>query len=430
MTPARSVPRRPPLRPALLGALAMLSLLACSRGPDAEFVASVPWALVGARVVLDSHTHTRFSDGALQPADLAAKAFENGCTALAITDHGDPSERAATPEYFDQVDAIRTRYPSMVVFAGLEWNIPQYAGREHITVLLAPTLERQVLPEFKSRFESKTASAEEALGWLAQRVERPEDVALIYNHPSRLDADADENFRDFLQWQAQGGLLVGFEGGPGHQAKPSPGDYRGRFRTQDRWDPVVAQAGGTWDRLLDGGHRVWGALAVSDYHNDDGDHAPCSFARTHLRVAQKDPRGVLEALRAGSFWAGHGGVLDDLAFVALHPALPLPAAAGETVRVRASGPMPVFRVAFSRGPAGRGVPLRVDIVGNGLSGRPERVAGGEVAAEGDAFDWTPPALVAGGDGRSAYFRARVTATSAAGETLVAYTNPIRIVLSR
>jgi hypothetical protein len=86
--------------------------LACSRGPDAEFVTSVPWALAGgARIVLDSHTHTRFSDGSLDPAALAVKAFEGGCTALAITDHGDPAVRAATPEYFAAVDAIRPVIP-------------------------------------------------------------------------------------------------------------------------------------------------------------------------------------------------------------------------------------------------------------------------------------------------------------------------------
>ena len=415
------------IKVSLLAALAAISLLGCSRHTEAEFVTSVPWALTGAGVVLDSHTHTRFSDGALQPMQLAEKAFANGCTAFAVTDHGALFVRAATPEYFAEVDAIRAAFPGMIVFAGIEWNIPPYLGREHVTVLLEASLERRVLPEFKSRFEEESAAVEDALQWLAAQTGRPENVALIYNHPSRLDLDPEENYRDYLKWHAQQDLFIGFEGGPGHQKSNPPDIYRGRIRTRDRWDPVVADIGGTWDRLLDQGHRVWGALAVSDYHNDQ-DFEPCAFARTHLRVPQKDQRGVLQALRAGSFWAGHGRVLDDLVFTASHSALNRPATAGETVRLGAPSSVPAFRVAFTRGPAGADLPLAVEIIGNGVSGIPDSVARGEVGAGVDTFDWTPKGLVAGEDGRSAYFRARVTARSPAGDVLVAYTNPIRILV--
>jgi hypothetical protein len=411
----------------LFAAMASMSLLGCSRGPEAEFALSVPWALTGGRVVLDSHTHTVFSDGALPPMQLAEKAVENGCTAIAITDHGDLSVRAATPEYFDEVDAIRAKFPKMIVFAGLEWNIPPYLGREHVTVLLEPSRERQILPEFKARFEEKSAAVDVALQWLAAQTGGPENVALIYNHPSRLDSDSDENYRDYTKWQAQQDLFIGFEGGPGHQKSEPPGDYRGAIRTRDRWDPVVAEIGGTWDRLLDQGRSVWGALAVSDYHSDR-DFAPCEFARTYLRIPQKDHRGILQALRAGSFWAGHGRVLDDLAFIAVHPALGLPATVGETVRLNTSSFMFAFRVALKRGPAGADLPLTVEIIGNGVSGKPESVARGVVGARANTFDWTPTALVTGEDGRSAYFRARVTAQSPSGDVLVAYTNPIRILV--
>lgn len=405
--------------------LAANALVACSRGPDAEFQKAVPWALAGGvRVVLDSHTHTRFSDGSLQPPALAAKAVENGCTALAITDHGDLSERAATPEYFAEIDSVRARYPDMTVFAGLEWNIPPYDGREHVTVLVDPALERRVLPEFKARFEAKSAQVEEALRWLVQQVSDPAHAALIYNHPSRRDTDPDENYRDYVQWQEEQGLFVGLEGGPGHQKADHPGDYRGRFTTRNRWDPAVADIGGTWDRLLDAGHSVWGAIAVSDYHGAM-DYAPCEFARTHLRAPKRDAQGILQALRAGSFWAGHGRVLDDLVFIAVHPALPLPATAGETVRLRASATPPVFRVSFVRGVGGTGIPIDVEVIGNGISGKPEKVSGGTVSIDRNAFDWSPGKLAPGGDGRSAYFRARVIARLPSGEALVAYTNPIR-----
>lgn len=41
--------------------------------------------------MIDLHTHTTFSDGELIPAELARRAAKAGYTALAITDHADPS---------------------------------------------------------------------------------------------------------------------------------------------------------------------------------------------------------------------------------------------------------------------------------------------------------------------------------------------------
>ena len=193
-----------------------------------------------------------------------------------------------------------------------------------------------MLPEFKTKFEDKSVKAEDALTWLAQQAGSRDAVALLYAHPSRGGADPAEKLSDFPRWQAAQGLFAGFEGGPGHQKLPSPGDYQSQLKTIARWDPVVAEIGGTWDRLLDAGHSTWAALAVSDYHHPDKDFPPCSFARTHLRVPQPDYRGVLLALRAGSFWADHGHILEDLAFVAVHESLPMPATPGETIALAPS----------------------------------------------------------------------------------------------
>ena len=390
---------------------------------------SVPWGLLGPKVVLDSHAHTLFSDGALAPQALAAMAVLNGCSALAITDHGDLQTKAATPDYFAQIEAARRQFPDLILFAGLEWNIPPYGGREHVNLLLEPSLERSVLPEFKSRFEGEKASAGDALRWLAQQVPDRDRVALIYNHPSRLDLDPEENERDYLTWHEAGGLFIGFEGGPGHQKAASAGDYRGRFRTEAHWDPVVAQVGGTWDRLLDAGYSVWGALAVSDYHNADLDHPPCAFARTHLRVPQRDHSGVLFAVRAGSFWGDHGGALTDFDFLLLHPDLLVPATPGEVVRAASSAKVKL-RVKIRRGPGAQGRPVTIELIGNGIAGNPQRVASRELSAAEDTFDWEPAKLVAGSDKKSAYFRARVVVQDSAGGVLMAYSNPIRILLRR
>ncbi len=41
--------------------------------------------------MIDLHTHTFFSDGTLCPAELMQRAAEKGFTAIALTDHADPS---------------------------------------------------------------------------------------------------------------------------------------------------------------------------------------------------------------------------------------------------------------------------------------------------------------------------------------------------
>jgi len=413
-----------------LAAISLAILVAsCSRAPDAAFVVSVPWGLMGRTVVIDTHTHTHFSDGARSPEELALMAAENGCDAIAITDHSDPALRAATPEYFEAIDRARERVPSLLIFAGVEWNIPPYAKREHVNVLLDPTLERKVLPTFKERFEGTTATASDALEWLAAQAGRRESVALIYNHPSRLDPDERENLEDLKRWQATGSLFIGFEGGPGHQKVPSPGDYKGVRRTESRWDPVVADVGGTWDALLDAGHIVWGALAVSDYHNDQLDFAPCEFARTKMRVPQLDHQGILAGLRSGSFWGAHGRIVDDLAFVAVHPDLGVPGSPGEIIGL-SGRTMPVLRVKIQRGPDTRARPLRVEIIGNGISGKPERAAARDLPPGEDVFDWQPTRVIAGADGKSAYFRVRVMTLEDNQNVLVAYSNPIRFELAR
>jgi hypothetical protein len=405
-------------------AASLLLLATCSSRSESQFVTSVPWGL-GATVVLDSHTHTRFSDGASTPIDVVRAAAINGCGAVAITDHSD-TLATTSPAYFEAINSARAAFPNVIVLAGMEWNVPPYKGREHVTVLLDRPYEQAVLPQFKSSFEGG-ASSTDALKWLTTQVTSADSAVLIYNHPSRSDTSPDENFRDVNTWRASNNLFVGFEGGPGHQRLSSPGDYKGVFRTDNRWDPAVAAIGGTWDQLLDEGVSFWGALAASDYHNEQMDFAPCSFARTHLRVPQRDQRGVLLALRAGSFWADHGRLLDDLIFVAAVPGLDVLVTPGEVIKPsKVTGIQ--FRLLLKRGPAARGKPLFVELIGNARTGVPERLASAQIPPEQDSFDWKPDSLASGKDGKTAYVRARVSGKDAAGAPLMAYTNPIRIVL--
>lgn len=107
-------------------------------------------------------------------------------------------------------------------------------------------------------------------------------------------------------------VLVGFEGGPGHQKQENRGSYGPTFSTQDGWDPAVAESGGTWDRLLLEGRNFRVALASSDYHNANMDYPPCAFSRTHVIAPERSVGGLLRALRAGTFWADQGRILDEL----------------------------------------------------------------------------------------------------------------------
>lgn len=397
-------------------------------GGDARHERAIGWSLGGKWLVADLHTHTRFSDGALQPDELVRRAVANGCQVLAITDHGDPGLKAAEPEYFEAIEALRAKLPQLVLFAGMEWNVPPFKGREHVTVLTLPTLERRILPEHKQRFDASRGAidAAEALKWMAGAIKEPAGAVLFYNHPTRDMASSPERVQASLAaWRGQSPAMIGFEGAPGHQRAPRAGAYGLRYPADERWDVVAATVGGAWDRLLDAGHDVWGAIANSDYHNAEMDHEPCAFARTHLQVPEATQAGVLKALQAGSFWAGHGRVLKHLALTVHAAGLAVPASPGEVIRVDPVRETTV-RVAIERDENARGAPLAAEIIGNCGSGRPDSIARIEFAATEDAVETTVRDLKPGADGVSCYVRARVRKPGEGGEALLAYTNPVRL----
>jgi len=97
----------------------------CSQQSEPQVLREIPWALVTKPLIMDAHSHTRFSDGSLEVSQLVEKAVTAGCDVLAITDHGDLSERAATPAYFQAIRTTRKQHPELILFAGLERNIPR-----------------------------------------------------------------------------------------------------------------------------------------------------------------------------------------------------------------------------------------------------------------------------------------------------------------
>ena len=291
--------------------------------------------------VVDTHMHTTYSDGHNSIDDLARQASNYGCNAIAITDHGDHSLKSLFSEvYYADIDAARKGYPGLTIMEGMEWNIPPYGGREHVTVLLPESENiRSKFQYFRNRFDhhhrltKDMVSASPALSWLeAQRTVEGTLPVVLYNHPSRKDEYSYENFDDFISWESP--VFLGFSGAPGHQGIRTDrnGAYNTIFKTIDGLDPVAAIPGGTWDQLLATGRRVLAARAGSDFHDFGNDYWPCQFSTTHIYSKSNKTNDILNALHSGNMWAQHGKFIRQLDFK-ISSAGDSMATMGEVVRV-------------------------------------------------------------------------------------------------
>ena len=412
-------------------ALVLASLLGCENNDrqleQADWAASENW------MVFDHHTHTQFSDGQLPLGDVVALAAEFGCEAMAISDRSD-IPAAYSPQYLDALNAARLQHPQILILAGIELEMPSYDRREHVGMVIHPKAENAVVKKLASAIQLVTQNAykgRRADKTLLDAFSSPgndrNQIIAVYNHPSRKDSSSSENYDDFWEWSDHVGRKLIFAGAPGHQKdKSNPGNYSSQFLTANRWDPVVSQIGGTWDRLLDEGHEVHAALAGSDFHNRKLDYPPCAFSRTHVAIAEHSYQALLEGLAAGTFWAGHGRVLKSLSVTAeLDASFPL-AHPGATVMLNREDKLALIRVAIERDANGVSLPLRADAVGTCHDGTPRKIAMLEFGATQNEAEIFLPLNQSGADGKSCYYRFAVSADTG-GETLVAHTNAIRFV---
>jgi hypothetical protein len=408
------------------------SAIVC-RAQGAHFDRETPWHGHGVWLKADTHIHTRFSDGSHTVEEVVAKAQEFGCDVLAITDHTDRDLKAATPEYFDAIDAARKAHPAMTILAGVEWNLPPRGGDEHATVLVAPAAERR-LAEFKEQFDDlgrpshSAALAADGLRWLAANatVDGIEPV-VIYEHPSRADARSMENVPDIESWRKINDLVIGLGGAPGHQGAMPIGSYDRVEKTIDRWDPAVARVGDAWDTLLGRGMDVWAADAPSDFHNDSvadlHDFWPGEFSETWIYAPTRDARGVLQAFRAGSFFGEHGRIVRALEMEVTAPGLPRPASAGEAISVSSGSTIRAdvrFEVPATAFPDGVNHIDRVEIISIDAAGA-KVVASDHPAAAAVALSYSL-AVPSGG----VVLRARGYRDLSDGTRLAFYTNPVRV----
>ena len=319
----------------------LMAIGACAFGTaqtPARLVTGIEWSGRGVWLKADFHTHTRFTDGSHTVDEVVGAAVKNGCDVVAITDHGDGGLKGATPDYVDAIRAARTQNPAITVMTAMEWNPPPGKGQEHATILFPTGMEGvETLAPFKERFDDENKEGEnpelaiQAFAALAPKDRAALAPVVFFNHPSRRpnSTSAPKLTFEALKKVAPS-ILIGFEGGPGHQRGAPLGSYPADVLV-DRWDPLVADVDGAWDQWLRKGLSAWGAITDSDFHNEAGDFWPCEFATTWVYAPDKTVDGVIRAMRAGSFFAEHGHIVTEVELVAKFDGQPRAFQAGETV---------------------------------------------------------------------------------------------------
>jgi hypothetical protein len=272
-----------------------------------------PWTRNTRFLAGDHHVHTQFSpDAQYEVETQVSKAVEYGLDWVVITDHGGTAhQKFSIDQVTPRVEASRRAHGGMLVYQGLEWNIP---GGEHATVMLPPGYASiDILRAFEGGFDGavladqgKVPSATsgegetyalQALKYLEGQVRnRRTELALMFaNHPSRRGLDSPHEMRAWRE--AAPSVAVGMEGAPGHQAAgipltaggpgkargyydfaPQPDSFPGYaptatenfYRTYGGFDFATAKVGGLWDSLLAEG-LPWWVTSTSDSHQVFGD---------------------------------------------------------------------------------------------------------------------------------------------------------------
>ena len=325
----------------------------------------------------DHHTHTQYSsDGQYRVVDHVQHASTHGLDWMVVTDHGSAAHAKIGVEKVNpDIRAARTSFEDeILVFQGLEWNIP---AAEHGTVFVHPGRnEVAVLKEFENLFDGSVNSTSDStpanekqalagLDFLATSISsrRVDDALFLANHPARRGVDSPHEIRNWRDRQPR--VAIGMEGAPGHQAggipkpfgagagrglydnSPSANSFPGyppeSYVTWGGFDWMTATVGGLWDSLLAEG-KPWWITANSDSHSvwldqvtrgegsdfaaegryRDPVHAhtgpnltasdfwPGYYSRTHVGAARYSYAAVMDGLRAGRVWVDHGRLLDAL----------------------------------------------------------------------------------------------------------------------
>ncbi|EFH83509.1 PHP domain-containing protein [Ktedonobacter racemifer] len=316
----------------------------------------------------DHHIHTRYSPDAKYAVQRqVAEANYHGLGWMVITDHGGAAHNKLSVDLtYPDVVRAREAFPNMLVFTGLEMNIP---GGEHGTVMVEPTTqERDQIKQFELMYDGAIVlnSEETALAGLRYLDGLSPKPLFFANHPARRGLDSPHEIRNWKS--AAPDVAYGFEGAPGHQAAGLIRDKDGKFIayrgfygntaeagafpgyppesyfTYGGFDWMTAKLGGLWDSLLGDGLRWW-ITANSDshkYYNDlqdvdntnyntvgyvseadryfqrptYGDFRPGEYSRTYAIVKEQSYGAIMGALRGGKSFVVQGDLIDRLKFTA------------------------------------------------------------------------------------------------------------------
>jgi len=295
----------------------------------------------------DHHVHTVFSvDGQYPVQTQAAMAAQHGLDWMVVTDHGGVAHQKLSWDLVaPAVEQARAANPGLLVFTGLEWNVP---GADHATVVVPPGPETvAVLREFEAAHDAGVLRdagvltrmtshdgepyALAGLRFLSAQVRarRVPAALMIANHPSRRGVVSPHELRGWRDAEPE--VAIGMEGAPGHQAAAIAAARSGRgrprgyydqapsvdsfaaftapesgvdhYRTHGGFDAMTATVGGVWDAMLAEG-RPWWVTSTSDGHQMHGDtHVPggLDYASTGTVGAPVDT-GTVQ--RYGDFWPG------------------------------------------------------------------------------------------------------------------------------
>ncbi|MBO1254749.1 acyltransferase family protein [Alteromonas sp. 5E99-2] len=410
---------------AITGCGALAYFVYSSTSP-ASSIEQASWANDNYSVIFDHHAHTDYSDGSLPMSTLVEHAYFNGCDAMAITDHTNTLS-SLTHEKLDTIESLRKAYPGLMILAGVEIGMLSYDQREHVNLLAHPNTERRLLPEILATLsDSVSIEKDQQDHFLIQRINQlnipKTQIFTIYNHPSRKDIRKEENLDDLEKWNKNTPFIQAYAGAPGHQKNTPIGSYRDLFRTEDRWDPAISEVGGTWDKALAEGIKVWGAIASSDFHNANIDYYPCEFARIHVDVPSKDYAGLFAGLHAGTFWADHGKLLSAYNFSIELPNTGDVAKPGATITLPTDELLLTINANFKRNKAYKEDFIRFDVISNCGSEETQETRYYFPPGENKRQVFVPLSS----NKKACYVRSRIVKETVKDNDLAAYSNPIMV----
>jgi len=112
--------------------------------------------------MIDLHTHSLLSDGVLIPSELVRRAEIAGCTAIAITDHVDPSNIDGILASTVRVSEVLNRYWNIYVIPGVEITHVPIELFEELTVYARQKGARIVVGHGESPVEPVIPGTNEA----------------------------------------------------------------------------------------------------------------------------------------------------------------------------------------------------------------------------------------------------------------------------